>query len=171
MRAAPVVDQSPRPFVGRRLALTRLGRLLEEATTGRPGRVVVEGPPGIGKTALVHRFINATAHACILHGSGEEAEANLPFGVLAQLATASPVSPLPGTIATVPRGRTSPPDPLMAGASLLDLLGEIQHQTDGRPCWSSTMPTGLTAPRCMHSPSHCGDSAPTGYSPWSCSVT
>jgi len=90
---------------------------------------VIQGPAGIGKTALVQRFLEGAGHACVMRTSGEEVEAKLPFGVLAQLAIASPVSPPPGAISTVVDGSKGLPDPLVAGAALLDLLGYVQHQT------------------------------------------
>ena len=46
-----------RPFVGRSMSLGRLDRALDEALTGRPRAVFVEGPAGIGKSRLVGELL------------------------------------------------------------------------------------------------------------------
>ncbi|MHC3468261.1 AAA family ATPase [Streptomyces sp. 7R007] len=97
-------------FLGRTDELARLERLYEEAGCGRPRLVLVEGPAGIGKTALVRRFLATTARGGVLTVTGEEYEATLPYGVLSGLL-----------------GRSVHADPLTAGAELLELLGELQH--------------------------------------------
>lgn len=80
--------------------------------------VLVSGPPGIGKSALVRRFLAQVGPALrSLSGCGTQAEAGLPFGVLKQLleGTDLPATALdPGT------------DPLNAGALLVDVLGILQ---------------------------------------------
>jgi hypothetical protein len=45
------------PFVGRRKELTMLAGMFEEVRCGQPVTVFVEGESGIGKTALVRRFL------------------------------------------------------------------------------------------------------------------
>ncbi len=112
-------------FVGRQPTLTSLRRRLEQARAGEPRLVLIEGPAGIGKTTLVRRFLEEAAERCVLRASGEEAEANLPFGVLAQLLAAAPTTP-PGPAAVGVAGEGTV-DPLAAGAVLLDLLGELQR--------------------------------------------
>ncbi|MEV6170993.1 AAA family ATPase [Streptomyces sp. NPDC051954] len=98
-------------FLGRTDELAELRRLYGEASAGRPQLVVVEGPAGIGKTALVRHFITGTAEGHVLAAAGEEHEADLPYGVLSQLL-----------------GRPVHTDPLTAGAELLEPLGELQHE-------------------------------------------
>jgi hypothetical protein len=86
--------------------------------------VLIEGPAGIGKTTLVRRFLEEADEQCVLRASGEEAEADLPFGVLAQLLAATPITPPGSAVGVAGEG---PVDPLAAGAVLLDLLGELQR--------------------------------------------
>ncbi|MGW6904572.1 ATP-binding protein [Streptomyces sp. NPDC054940] len=97
-------------FLGRTDELAELSRQYERAGAGQPRVVVVEGPPGVGKTALVRRFVTDTARGCVLSAAGEENEAALPYGVLTQLL-----------------GRPVHADPLTAGAALLEPLGELQR--------------------------------------------
>ncbi|MFF5043324.1 AAA family ATPase [Streptomyces nigra] len=96
-------------FLGRTGELAALRRCYEEAAKGRPRLVVVEGPAGIGKTALVRHFVDGTARGGVLTAAGEANEAALPYGVLDQLL-----------------GRPVRTDPLTAGATLLEPLGELQ---------------------------------------------
>ncbi|WP_181801271.1 ATP-binding protein [Streptomyces shenzhenensis] len=97
-------------FVGRGAERVLLRRLYEEAASGRPRVVVVEGAAGIGKTALVRRFPGESGAGCVIGGGGAESEIALPYGVLAQL---------------LGEGREYP-DPLAAGSCLLETVGESQ---------------------------------------------
>ncbi|MGW6474528.1 ATP-binding protein [Streptomyces nigra] len=72
-------------FLGRTGELAALRRCYEEAAQGRPRLVVIEGPAGIGKTALVRHFVDGTARGGVLTAAGEANEAALPYGVLDQL--------------------------------------------------------------------------------------
>ena len=46
------------PFVGRQPELAVLQARLTEALTGRPQTVQIQGPAGIGKTALLEHFLS-----------------------------------------------------------------------------------------------------------------
>ncbi|MDG4865495.1 AAA family ATPase, partial [Streptomyces sp. T-3] len=95
-------------FVGREDSLAQLNAAWDRAKRGRPQRVLVEGPPGIGKSALVRQFLSHTPK--LLQAEGEEAESGLAFGVLEQLCA----------------GRGRRPDPPAAGAALIEVLDEAQ---------------------------------------------
>jgi DNA-binding CsgD family transcriptional regulator len=111
------------PFVGREAELAALGRAFDDARSGRPRLAAVEGPAGIGKTALVERFLDVAAGDCVLRASGAEAESGLPLGVLQQLAGGRDVRAL--GVDPIPIGPTA--DPLVAGAALVDWVGELQQ--------------------------------------------
>ncbi|MEV4112594.1 AAA family ATPase [Nonomuraea sp. NPDC049695] len=77
-------------FVGRTAELALLRAELRAARTGTARRVVVvEGPEGIGKTALVHHAIMGAlmgdTGVRVLAASGEEGERQLRLGVLRRL--------------------------------------------------------------------------------------
>ena len=110
-------------FVGRADSLALLAAARERACAGHPQRILVEGPAGIGKTALVRRFLRDDTH--VLYGAGEEAESELAFGVLEQLlgrdGTGDGSGPGYGTAG----GRWA--DAHAAGVALLEALDEAQE--------------------------------------------
>ncbi|MFH8750775.1 AAA family ATPase [Streptomyces rimosus] len=61
-------------LVGRADAIGALDRLAREARWGKAGSVVVTGPAGVGKSALLHAFLDGDAcrHAKVLRGTCEE---------------------------------------------------------------------------------------------------
>jgi ATP/maltotriose-dependent transcriptional regulator MalT len=99
-----------------------------QATAGRPGFVCVEGPAGIGKTALVRAFLSAAAPSVVVSASGDEAEMALPWGVLSQLAGGAPAGRC-GPLGRLAELRPAS-DPLASGRLLLDALGVL---ASGRP--------------------------------------
>lgn len=70
--------------------MAALTRAVDAACAGRPGLLLVEGPAGIGKTALVeHVLRTAPADGCaVLRVAGVSWESELPLGVARQLAGA-----------------------------------------------------------------------------------
>ncbi|NJP92326.1 AAA family ATPase [Nonomuraea sp. FMUSA5-5] len=72
-------------FVGRTAELASLRAELRAAGTGAARRAVVEGPEGIGKTALIHHALGGEASVRVLAVSGEESERELRLGVIRQL--------------------------------------------------------------------------------------
>jgi ATP-dependent Clp protease ATP-binding subunit ClpA len=44
-------------FVGREAELVRLSEIVSRAAAGQPWLVLIEGGPGVGKTALARRFL------------------------------------------------------------------------------------------------------------------
>ncbi|MFF9896931.1 AAA family ATPase [Streptomyces longispororuber] len=124
-RHVPVTDDA---FCGRARELDALRADFADARAGTPRVVLLEGPGGIGKTALLRRFLDTLDGPCVLHASGEENESSLPCGVLAQLVGQSPL-PVPETLAGLmraPQSLHANLPPLAAGFGLLDLIGEVQ---------------------------------------------
>jgi DNA-binding CsgD family transcriptional regulator len=88
--------------------------------------VLIEGLAGVGKTALVEQFIDACGPGVVVRRArADEIDQTRPFSLLQQLlqgaGQTAPVRPRRG------RQRLDPePDPLAAGAELLELLGALQ---------------------------------------------
>ncbi|MEU4509528.1 LuxR family transcriptional regulator [Nonomuraea wenchangensis] len=95
-------------FVGRTAELALLHAELRAAAAGHARTVVIDGPEGIGKTALVRRLVDGEAAelGCrVLAVAGEEGERGLGLGLLRELAVETgrllapvhrPPSDLPG---------------------------------------------------------------------------
>src|SRR4029079_8520034 len=64
-----------------------LDTLLEEATEGEGRAVLIEGPPGIGKSRLLSEFRRRAGaeDALVLNARAGELEREVPFGVVRQL--------------------------------------------------------------------------------------
>src|SRR3982074_1292772 len=88
MSAAPSPLRSPGgQLLGREGEREALGRLLEAATSGHGGVLVVRGEPGVGKTALLEYAVEAGRGVRIARAVGVEAEMELPFAAVQQLCT------------------------------------------------------------------------------------
>ena len=111
-------------FVGRTVELAVLAEELDRVRAGEPRVVWVSGRAGIGKTSLLRRFL-AAAGATALWASGDEIEASLSFGVIAQLVAGLP-APLvrPGSLLAA--GPPVDADPLAVGVELLGVLSGLQ---------------------------------------------
>src|SRR6187551_1079278 len=75
------------PLLERNEQLARIESALAEARTGRGTFVVIEGPAGIGKTALLAAARTAAADGGmrVLRSRGAELERDFAFGVVRQL--------------------------------------------------------------------------------------
>ena len=113
------------PFVGRQPELAVLRARLAAALAGQPQVVRIEGPAGIGKTALIEHFLRepgVTPGPVVVRASGEDTESLLAYGVVEQLAR-SAGGPGPGCWARCPGSRTTPVhDPVTVGSRILELL-------------------------------------------------
>src|SRR4051794_37910952 len=99
-------------FVGRDTELAALQVEFDAARGGAPRVVHVVGPPGIGKSTLVERFLERN-RARVLRAGGDESERDVELGVADQLLRHA-------------GGRALDADHVTAGARLLDALGELQ---------------------------------------------
>jgi DNA-binding NarL/FixJ family response regulator len=98
---------------------------LDAVRAGRPRLVILEGPAGVGKTALVRRFLREAGDLRTLRATGEEVEALLPYGVIAQLVRAAQVD-VPQALAGLGAPGSQSRDPILVGAGLVELLGTLQ---------------------------------------------
>ena len=120
------------PFVGRQPELAVLRARLAEALAGRPQIVQIQGPAGIGKTALLEHFlaeIDSEPPPVVVRASGEETEELLAYGVVEQLARS--ISVTGGQVAgpadeLLSAHRPEPvDDPVTVGTRLLEFLDRI----------------------------------------------
>ncbi len=110
-----------RLFVGRRRELDALTAELAAADRGSSRLVVLEGEPGLGKSALISEFLAGQEQPQLLAASGDEAEQALPFGLVRQLTGGLPGG-LPPGCPVLAAGPAAKADPLAAGAELHALL-------------------------------------------------
>ena len=92
MPPAPVWDAAlgvEDHFVGRRDELGVLESSLEDVRAARPRVVLVHGPAGVGKSALLRRFLGRLEGTRVLQASGDETEQASPSGCWANSSPAS----------------------------------------------------------------------------------
>jgi DNA-binding CsgD family transcriptional regulator len=108
------------PFVGRVAERSDLDRQFELAAAGQGRVVVIEGPAGGGKTALIWRCLQGWAgRAETVLLSGDETELALAGGLLSQLVEQSGGADGAELAALLAGGHA---DPLSAGSAVLTLL-------------------------------------------------
>ncbi|MFD6337900.1 AAA family ATPase [Streptomyces sp. NPDC060131] len=113
-------------FVGRTAELERMHQCLRTARSGKASSVLIQGAAGIGKSALVRRWLAGLApeDLPVLRAACDTSEEDLAFGVIGQLTSRVPAALLdrfPLLTGTVPAA-----EPFQVGAELLGLLGEMQ---------------------------------------------
>ena len=110
-------------FVGRAWELARVAEIIARVETGQPWLVAIEGDPGVGKTALARRCLSGTPGLRVLSARGDQAEADLEFGIVGQLLrTAGAAFPAFST----GDGTGSAASSFAVGARLLEVVGEQQ---------------------------------------------
>ena len=72
-------------LVGRDRERRRITELLRSGQRGRSTALVIEGEPGVGKTALLDDAVDQAAGMTVLRVRGVQTEVDLPCGGLAQL--------------------------------------------------------------------------------------
>ena len=72
-------------FVGRAEELALVAEVITRMEAGQPWLVAIEGDPGIGKTALARRCLAGATGLRVLWARGDQAEADLDFGIAGQL--------------------------------------------------------------------------------------
>lgn len=106
---------SPGELVEREPEMTRISRLLDAATGGRGGVLLLEGPAGIGKTALL-RWVRATAASrgsTVLAARATELEQEFAYGVVRQLFEPCVVGATPDRAAAILEGPAALVRPLL----------------------------------------------------------
>lgn len=122
------------PLIGREDELTLLASVVEDARRGRSRTLVVAGPAGVGKTALLDRAVTfaEAAGTRVERVVAPESEFDLPYAGLHQLtarvldpsSTALPAPQRRALDAAFGRDGTTPPAPILVGLATLGLLTE-----------------------------------------------
>jgi DNA-binding CsgD family transcriptional regulator len=122
-------------LIGRDAELATLDRLLEAARAGEGGSLVVRGPPGLGKSALLEALRDRAAGCRVTSAAGMEAEMELPFAGLHQLC--GPLldrldripAPQRDALATAFGLSAGPaPDRFLVGLAVLSLLSDAAQE-------------------------------------------
>ena len=74
-----------RALVGRERELATLEQLLDTVRHGGSGTLLVDGDPGIGKSALLERLLDSASGFRVVRAVGVEGEIDLPYAGLQQL--------------------------------------------------------------------------------------
>ncbi len=72
----------PQPLVGREAELATLRDVVARACGGRSAVIVVQAPPGQGKSALLAALAAGAGDALVLSVTGTQSETTLPFAGL-----------------------------------------------------------------------------------------
>lgn len=115
-------------LIPRNVELTTLREKFAEAARGLPRFVLVEGEAGMGRTTLLDAFIAESDQAVILRASGDVLEARLHYGIVEQLCRTAG-RPLPPVLATLAGPEAGSLPPHTVGASLLDVVGDLQARS------------------------------------------
>jgi DNA-binding CsgD family transcriptional regulator len=113
----PTAERPSGELLERAHELARLREALDRARAGQGGALVVDGPAGIGKTALLRntRALAREAEMTVLSGRGRELERDFPFGVARQLFEPELRAADPQRRATMLDGAASLAQPLVSG--------------------------------------------------------
>ena len=112
-------------FVGREPELVAMHEEWAAVLGGQPRVVWSEGDAGIGKSALIRRFLAQVADGgFVLRADGAEEESALPYGVVGQLAAS--IRQLDG-LPLLAAGPVPDADALAVGSELLRVLGVLQE--------------------------------------------
>jgi DNA-binding CsgD family transcriptional regulator len=115
-------------FVNRRDELSVLGEEAGRAFQGEPRVVYLRGAAGVGKTALIERFLADHAELRPVVVAGAEAEADVHLGVAEALVRALAAR---AEMMADPAVTLGGSDPLACGVALVELLGLAQGSDGG----------------------------------------
>jgi DNA-binding CsgD family transcriptional regulator len=120
------VPDNAAPFVGRHSEIALLRAELATVRAGQPRLVLVDGPAGIGKSAVLDHFLSEETDLTVLRATGEQWEAFVAFGVADQLMRRAGVS---NSRLLASRNRSLPAEePVGVGVRILESLEDLEQK-------------------------------------------
>ena len=120
------VPDNAAPFVGRHSEIALLRAELATVRAGQPRLVLVDGPAGIGKSAVHDHFLSEETDLTVLRATGEQWEAFVAFGVADQLMRRAGVS---NSRLLASRNRSLPAEePVGVGVRILESLEDLEQK-------------------------------------------
>lgn len=120
------VHEPAQPFVGRQAEMEALYAELATVQGGRPRMVLLEGPAGIGKSAVLEQFLSDEEGLIVLRATGEQWEASFAYGVVDQLMRTAGVK---DSRLLAGRNRSLPTEePVGVGARVLQVLEDLEQK-------------------------------------------
>jgi DNA-binding CsgD family transcriptional regulator/tetratricopeptide (TPR) repeat protein len=128
-------DGAKAGLLGRRTECALLDRMISAARTGESSTLLVHGPPGVGKSALLDYATRAATDLRVLRAVGIESEMELAFATLHQVCV-----PLLERLKNLPQPQCAaletvfgiragpPPDRFLVGTAVLGLLSEASEK-------------------------------------------
>ncbi|MGH3938433.1 MAG: ATP-binding protein [Pseudonocardiaceae bacterium] len=119
----------------RETELAALNTAMQTARCGAGVLILLEGPPGVGRSQLLRAASTLAGNLTVLTGRGTELESELPFGVARQLLGNAIQSTVPGNSSGAIPGQPASPE---GGCALIDrlheaLLGVVFHNASSAP--------------------------------------
>jgi DNA-binding CsgD family transcriptional regulator len=109
--------------VGRKREIAALKSELDQVRAGTARLMAIDGPAGIGKTALVDWFLGQAHGLHVIKVDGDENESALPYGLLGQIRLQADT--MPEELACLLESDGT--DVLAAGSAMAAFLGELQN--------------------------------------------
>ena len=111
-------------FVGRTAELSELRDIARKAAAGEPWTIEVRGPAGVGKTQLVHRFLDGLAGYTVLRAAAGRTAHDTPYRIVHELLVPVDLATRAAFHLTDRPAPSTPP--FTVGSRLIGLLGALQ---------------------------------------------
>ena len=120
------MDSRREIFVGRMAQLTDLMDVAATVAAGEPWLVLIDGESGVGKTALVRRFLRQLEQFTVLGSAADPHEFDFPGALLGQLLSRVDRAQRWSYPLLVADWQTA--TPFAVGGQLISLLGELDQR-------------------------------------------
>ncbi|MET0830423.1 MAG: AAA family ATPase [Microbacterium sp.] len=129
------MDAANHPLIGRTAELERLGDLVAGSRNGHGASLLIQGEPGVGKTALLSEFSGAMHGTRLIRADGFEAESSMPYATLQRISRPmtqhmGALLPTHSAALRIAAGLDDgpPPDRYLVGLGMLSLLAAASDE-------------------------------------------